>query len=76
MKKSVTLKLNDRFTPNEFEISRCDAKLNIWKEGESIYIRLEEKDKIISMGLPLYAGVALAQMVTGTLNGQKLLDSK
>ena len=67
------IKMNDAFNPTHVVFIEGKYKIEFFKDTESIRIQVFENDKFVQgMRLPLYASIALAQVFTSTLNGQRL----
>lgn len=71
--KGASIVLDDAFTPDEITFTETDSRISFFREEQSIRVQVFKKGEYrMSMRIPLYASVALAQMFTNTLNGQKL----
>lgn len=68
------IEFDDAFTPTEAKFREGETELAVYVDGESVRFYVQ-KDKltVATIRLPLWASVALAQLFTGTLNGQRLL---
>ncbi len=71
---SASMKLDDAFTPTHAAFTECNKTIEFFMDDESVRVSVSENDEhIMSMRIPLYASVAIAQMFTGTLNGKRIL---
>lgn len=72
--KGASLKIDDAFNPKHLEFTECECYIQFFLDGESVQVQVGKDDKHdYGFRMPLYAATALAQMLTSTLNGQRLL---
>ena len=71
---SAKIELDDPFMPKKFSYEECGKKIDFMITCESIHFQFsKDGEHIIGMRLPLYASISLAQVLTGTLNGNRFL---
>ena len=70
----TSIEFDDAFIPTEAKFREGVTVLGIYVDGESVRVYVQkDKTTVASIRLPLWASIALAQLFTGTLNGQRLL---
>lgn len=73
-KTRAKLELDDAFIPKHIRFTEGDRTVELLSGDEDISIQVYKgSDAVAHVRVPLYARLAIAQMLTGTLNGQKLL---
>lgn len=73
--KNASIWMDDAFTPCHIKFKECDTEIEFFEDKESVRLQVYIKeDFICGMRLPLYAKTAIAQVLTGTLNGKRLFE--